>query len=125
MLEAQITGARNAIVNITGGESITLFDAEDAMALVREAAGNDIDAIFGVAINEKLGDSIIVTVIATGFDADKNEEDVLEKAFSYSAAKAAPKQSVKASEPEVYATSRMNDAEEDDNEGIPSFFTRR
>ena len=67
----------------------------------------------------------IVTVIATGFDADKNEEDVLEKAFSYSAAKAAPKQSVKASEPEVYATSRMNDAEEDDNEGIPSFFTRR
>ena len=125
LLEAQITGARNAIVNITGGESITLFDAEDAMALVREAAGNDIDAIFGVAINEKLGDSIIVTVIATGFDADKNEEDVLEKAFSYSAAKAAPKQSVKASEPEVYATSRMNDAEEDDNEGIPSFFTRR
>lgn len=125
LLEAQITGARNAIVNITGGESITLFDAEDAMALVREAAGNDIDAIFGVAINEKLGDSIIVTVIATGFDADKNEEDVLEKAFSYSAAKAAPKQSVKASEPEVYATSRINDAKEDDNEGIPSFFTRR
>ena len=108
LLEAQITGARNAIVNITGGESITLFDA-----------------IFGVAINEKLGDSIIVTVIATGFDADKNEEDVLEKAFSYSAAKAAPKQSVKASEPEVYATSRINDAKEDDNEGIPSFFTRR
>ena len=73
LLEVQIAGARNAIVNITGGESITLFDAEDAMALIREAAGNDVDVIFGVAINEKLGDSIIVTVIATGFDAEDEE----------------------------------------------------
>lgn len=125
LLEAQITGARNAIVNITGGESITLFDAEDAMALVREAAGNDIDAIFGVAINEKLGDSIIVTVIATGFDADKNEEDVLEKAFSYTAVKTTPKQTAKTVETDSFATSRINEVDEDESEGIPSFFTRR
>ena len=51
------------------------------MALVREAAGNDIDAIFGVAINEKLGDSIIVTVIATGFDKEEEEEE--EEIVSY------------------------------------------
>ncbi len=68
LLEAQIHGARKAIVNITGGESITLFDADDAVGFIREAAGEEIDIIFGVAINETLEDKIIVTVIATGFD---------------------------------------------------------
>lgn len=68
LLEAQIRGARNAIVNVTGGESITIFDANDAVEFIRDSAGSDIDIIFGVAINDNLGDNIIVTVIATGFD---------------------------------------------------------
>lgn len=121
LLEAQITGARNAIVNITGGESITLFDAEDAMALVREAAGNDIDAIFGVAINEKLGDSIIVTVIATGFDQPK-ESYVKAVPKSTSATSFAQPQP-KPAQPE---TPRFQESElEDDKDNpIPSFFRR-
>lgn len=72
LLEAQIRGARNAIVNVTGGEGITLYDADAAVDFIRESAGNDIDIIFGVAINEALGDKIIVTVIATGFDLPKS-----------------------------------------------------
>lgn len=71
LLEAQIRGARNAIVNVTGGESITIFDANDAVEFIRESAGSEIDIIFGVAINDNLGDNIIVTVIATGFDLPK------------------------------------------------------
>ena len=71
LLEAQIRGARNAIVNVTGGESITIFDANDAVEFIRDSAGSDIDIIFGVAINDNLGDNIIVTVIATGFDLPK------------------------------------------------------
>lgn len=74
LLEAQIRGARNAIVNVTGGESITLYDADAAVDFIRESAGNDIDIIFGVAINEALGDKIIVTVIATGFDLPKSHQ---------------------------------------------------
>ena len=121
LLETQISGAHNAIVNITGGESITLFDAEDAMASIREAAGNEIDAIFGVAINEKLGDSIIVTVIATGFDSEKKEEDVLEKAFSYSTVKSTKP----ASKPvETVTQTTTVEPEEDEDDGIPSFFRR-
>lgn len=118
LLEAQITGAKNAIVNITGGESITLFDAEDAMALVREAAGNDIDAIFGVAINEKLGDSVIVTVIATGFDEQK--DNVVKANMNQAFVKPTPKATV-ASESSNFDT--VNDDEE--NNAIPSFFSRR
>ncbi len=71
LLEAQISGSRNAIVNVTGGDSISIQDASEAVEYIREAAGNDIDIIFGVAINENIGDAIIVTVIATGFDDDK------------------------------------------------------
>ena len=126
LLEAQITGARNAIVNITGGESITLFDAEDAMALVREAAGNDIDAIFGVAINEKLGDSIIVTVIATGFDQPK---DNIIKAVPKANATAnfAQPQTKPVTAPKQVEAPRYQEPiiEDDEDEGtIPRFFKR-
>lgn len=122
LLEAQIAGARNAIVNITGGESITLFDAEDAMALVREAAGNDIDAIFGVAINEKLGDSIIVTVIATGFDSNEKVEEVPQRPAFTQQTNVRPSGIDPIPTPQQ--TRFQEPAVEDDN-GIPSFFTRR
>lgn len=70
LLEAQISGAKKGIVNVTGGDSITIQDAYEAIEYIRSAAGNDIDIIFGVAINENIGDSIIVTVIATGFEEE-------------------------------------------------------
>ena len=68
LLEANIKGAKSAIINVTGGPSISLQDSSIAVDYIKEAAGNDIDIIYGVAINESLGESIIVTVIATGFD---------------------------------------------------------
>lgn len=67
LLDAQIKGAKSAIINITGA-NISIFDCNVAVEYIREAAGNDIDIIFGAAINESLGESIIVTVIATGFE---------------------------------------------------------
>ncbi|MCR5229947.1 MAG: cell division protein FtsZ [Solobacterium sp.] len=73
LLEAQITGAKSAIVNVTGGSSMSAYDAQEAVDRIRESAGNDIDIIFGVAINDKIGEAIIVTVIATGFDLPKPE----------------------------------------------------
>lgn len=68
LLETSIEGATDAIINITGGKSLTLFEAEDAAEVVREAANTDINTIFGAVINENLNDEVIVTVIATGFD---------------------------------------------------------
>ncbi len=73
LLEASIRGARSAIVNISGGNSLTLEDATCAVETIEEAAGNDIDIIFGLAYNELLEDSIIVTVIATGFENEPVE----------------------------------------------------
>ncbi|MCF0111616.1 MAG: cell division protein FtsZ [Erysipelotrichaceae bacterium] len=74
LLEAQITGAKNAIVNVTGGPGVTLQDASIAANTITAAAGNDVNIIWGALINEKLGDYIIVTVIATGFEmAEENK----------------------------------------------------
>lgn len=68
LLETDIRGATDAIINITGGANLSLFEVEDAVEVIRESAGTDINTIFGAVINESLGDDIIVTVIATGFD---------------------------------------------------------
>ena len=77
LLETSIVGAKDAIINVTGGTSLTLFEAEDAAEVVRQSANNDINIIFGAVINENLNDEIIVTVIATGFE--ENEEETKEK----------------------------------------------
>lgn len=68
LLETSISGATDAIINITGGNSLTLFEAEDAAEVVRSAANTEMNTIFGAVINENLNDEVIVTVIATGFE---------------------------------------------------------
>ena len=75
LLESSIEGATDAIINITGGVNLTLFEAEQAAEVVRSAAGNDINTIFGSVINENLNDEVIVTVIATGFDKSKKQQE--------------------------------------------------
>lgn len=52
LLEAQINGAKSAIINITGGDKVSLYDAQSAVAVIQDAAGGEIDTIFGIAINE-------------------------------------------------------------------------
>ena len=76
LIETSIVGATDAIVNITGGSSLNLFEAEDAAEVVRSAANNEINTIFGAVINENLNDEVIVTVIATGFDSDRVNKNI-------------------------------------------------
>ncbi|AUM62850.1 cell division protein FtsZ [Spiroplasma monobiae] len=70
LLETSIRGAKDAIINVTGGKTVSLNDAYDAVDIVQQASGEDVNIIFGIAINEHLDDDLIVTVIATGFDDD-------------------------------------------------------
>ncbi len=75
LLEQSIEGATDAIINITGGVNLTLFEAEQAAEVVRSASNTDINTIFGSVINENLNDEVIVTVIATGFDKKNNSPE--------------------------------------------------
>ena len=105
LLETSISGATDAIINVTGGNNLTLFEVEEAVEVVRTSANTDINTIFGAVINENLNDEIIVTVIATGFDEQK--------------------------EPLYHTYSRKEEKEEDsssdssDDAVIPSFLKRR
>lgn len=70
LLETTINGATDCIVNITGGSSLTLYEAEEAAEVIRAAANTDVNIIFGAVINEALSEEVIVTVIATGFEEE-------------------------------------------------------
>lgn len=73
LLEVSIDGAEQILLNITGGSDLTLFESQDASEIVANASSSDVNIIFGTSINENLGDEVIVTVIATGIDSDKND----------------------------------------------------
>lgn len=73
LLETSISGATDAIINVTGGPNLTLFEVEEAAEVIRTSANTDINTIFGAVINENLTDEIIVTVIATGFESNNKE----------------------------------------------------
>lgn len=79
LLETSVSGAKDAIVNVTGGINLALFEVEDAVEVVRQSANTEINIIFGAVINENLNDEVIVTVIATGFDDDDGTINKLEE----------------------------------------------
>jgi cell division protein FtsZ len=68
LLEASISGARKAIVSVTCGPEVTLYEAKSTVDRLIEASGHDIDIKFGVAINDQLTDEILVSVIASDFE---------------------------------------------------------
>lgn len=68
LLETSINGARNVLINISGGKDLTMFDANQVMQMANELVDTDADIIFGVVIDENLDDEIRVTAVATGFD---------------------------------------------------------
>ena len=74
LLEVSIDGAKQVLLNITGGPDLTLFEAQDASEIVSKAAGDDVNIIFGTSINPNLGDEVVVTVIATGIDSEIEEK---------------------------------------------------
>jgi cell division protein FtsZ len=65
--EVSISGAEALLVNVTGGESMTLHEISEAVSVVVDAAGHDANVIFGAVIDDRMGDGLSITVIATGF----------------------------------------------------------
>jgi cell division protein FtsZ len=65
--EATIQGAKGVLINITGGSDLTLYEVNVASTIIREAADEDANIIFGAVIDESMRDEMKITVIATGF----------------------------------------------------------
>lgn len=62
-----IYGAQGLLVNVTGGPSMTMFEVSEAVAAIEQAAGDDVNLIHGVVIDERMDDEMSITVVATGF----------------------------------------------------------
>ena len=111
LLETSIDGATDAIINVTGGNNLTLFEVEEAAEVIRASAKTEMNTIFGAVINENLNDEIIVTVIATGFE---DEKKIVENPI--------PRGNLEYSSNFTYAS---NDDEDDSDDIIPSFLRKR
>ncbi|MGL5347312.1 MAG: cell division protein FtsZ [Peptostreptococcaceae bacterium] len=72
LLETSIRGAKGVLLNITGGPNLGLLEINEASTLVQESCDPEANIIFGASIREDLGEEIMITVIATGFDEEKN-----------------------------------------------------
>jgi cell division protein FtsZ len=76
LLEVSIDGATDAIVNITSGTNITLFETEQALSEIRNATDRDLNIIYGTTVNQDLDDELIVTVIATGYELKAKDSTI-------------------------------------------------
>jgi cell division protein FtsZ len=68
LLDITIDGARGILFNVTGGSELTLFEVNQAAAIIKETAHPDVNLIFGAVIDPSMEDNVRITVIATGFE---------------------------------------------------------
>jgi cell division protein FtsZ len=74
LLDANIDGATDAVVNIASGVDIALWEVNEAVEAIQNASSTEINIIYGATVNTDIKEEIIVTVIATGFDETKSIE---------------------------------------------------
>jgi cell division protein FtsZ len=71
LLDVTIDGARGILFNITGGSDLSLFEVNEAAAIIKDSAHPDVNMIFGAQIDDSMGDEVRITVIATGFEQSR------------------------------------------------------
>jgi cell division protein FtsZ len=79
LLDITIDGARGILFNVTGGPDLTLFDVNQAAAIIKETAHPDVNLIFGAVIDPNMKDAVRITVIATGFERTGMPRKIVEQ----------------------------------------------
>ena len=70
--DAAVEGARGVIINVTGGNDLSIGEVNEASSIIHEAAHDDVNIIFGAVIDPRMQGQVKITVIATGFDKHAN-----------------------------------------------------
>lgn len=143
LLETSITGATGILLNITGGEDLSLLEINEAAEVVKEAADPEANIIFGAVIDPELNDEVKITVLATGFETDtktgkaavteKKQDDTVNVANSRSfTQKAQERPEQRASERDSFKedasrsrSSYRPEEEEEEQIEIPAFLRNR
>ena len=84
LLDVTIDGAQGILFNVTGGPNMSLYEVNQAAAIIRETAHPDANLIFGAVIDENMGDEIRITVIATGFERSSSRRQFLQEQYGQS-----------------------------------------
>ncbi len=79
LLDITIDGARGILFNVTGGPGLTLFEVNQAAAIIKETAHPDVNLIFGAVIDPDMGENLRITVIATGFERSGMPRNIMER----------------------------------------------
>ncbi|MEG1311066.1 MAG: cell division protein FtsZ [Romboutsia sp.] len=136
LLETSIRGAKGVLLNITGGSNLGLLEINEASTLVQESCDPEANIIFGASIREDLGEEIMITVIATGFDdkqdlsfdlnerAKVNTRPTLNSTLRQQEVEVAPVIEVREEKVTPKEETRKINVMEDDME-IPTFLRRR
>ncbi len=116
--ENSIKGARGAVINITGSENMPLNEIEESIALIYEEADEDANIIIGTVFDESMEDRVKITVIATGFDNQKQD------ATLQSTPVAAPSDGY-ATAAAVYQALKPSDEKKEEDINVPTFIRRQ
>jgi cell division protein FtsZ len=118
LLDITIDGARGILFNVTGGSELSLFEVNQAAAIIKETAHPDVNLIFGAVIDPNMGDELRVTVIATGFERTTGMRRSARKPY----AKMAVRETAVTKKPEEAFETQVLDMNDLD---IPAFLRRR
>ena len=135
LLDVTIDGARGILFNITGGPSLSLYEVNQAAAIIRETADPDANMIFGAVIDENMGDELRITVIATGFERQQmTRRQLLQQQYGRTTPEPRPQVEVDERPLEPATSSRQVEARDREpvqpkfspnNLDIPAFLRRR
>jgi cell division protein FtsZ len=138
LLDITIDGARGILFNVTGGSNMTLFEVNQAAAIIRETAHPDVNLIFGAVVDANMGDEMRITVIATGFERQGMARPVMRpntkqpaQAPARAGAPAPAQQAPQSTAPQQPAPAQKQDTEfaprvyNTEDLDIPAFLRRR
>ncbi|WEG11657.1 cell division protein FtsZ [Pullulanibacillus sp. KACC 23026] len=126
LLEKSIDGAKGVLMNITGGNNLSLYEVNEAADIVATAADQEVNMIFGSVISEELKDEIIVTVIATGFEENENRRPVQnQRTERQSFGTKTRQQPIREEQEPAPRTNPAPAAEAEDQLDIPTFLRNR
>jgi len=119
LLDITIDGARGILFNVTGGHDLSLYEVNQAAAIIKETAHPDVNLIFGAVIDPSMGEELRVTVIATGFERAGGLQHAMRRTRSRTDVRAQEGQAAIAAEEFQPQAFDMN------NLDIPAFLRRR
>ncbi len=133
LLDITIDGARGILFNVTGGPNMSLFEVNQAAAIIKETAHPDVNLIFGAVIDPNMGDDMRITVIATGFERQGMPRRAVQKPQSAQTSVARPASYNAAPPPQSHSPAHADKADADfvprvyntEDLDIPAFLRRR